>query len=177
MHRLSYLKIENYRACKEVSLTLESYTSLVGPNNTGKSSILEAIQWVLKPTALADKDFFNTAKPIVVSACIAGITTALLDSIPEPKHKKAIEPYCANNILWIRATALSPGKKDIKQEVFDHTSYSGKGIPTAWREYPTGLPQAVSALLPEPLFVEAMEDIGEDLGKAKAGSTIKNLLR
>ncbi|MDZ7854089.1 MAG: hypothetical protein U5L98_15980 [Halomonas sp.] len=50
------------------------------------------------------------------------------------------------------------------------------GEPVHWRDYPTGLPQAVSALLPEPLLVQAMHDIGEDLGKAKAGTTIKSLL-
>lgn len=38
------------------------------------------------------------------------------------------------------------------------------------------LPQAVSALLPEALQIDAMEDLGEDLGKAKAGSTLKSLL-
>ncbi|WP_200843288.1 hypothetical protein, partial [Raoultella sp. 18086] len=42
--------------------------------------------------------------------------------------------------------------------------------------YPTGLPQAVSALLPDALQIDAMEDLGEDLGKAKAGSTLKSLL-
>ena len=38
------------------------------------------------------------------------------------------------------------------------------------------MPQAVSVLLPDPLSIEAMEDVAEDLGKAKAGSTIKSLL-
>jgi hypothetical protein len=32
------------------------------------------------------------------------------------------------------------------------------------------------ALLPDPLTVQAMNDIGEDLGKGKAGTTINNLL-
>src|SRR5699024_8284404 len=52
------------------------------------------------------------------------------------------------------------------------------GEPEHWRSYPTGLASAVSALLPDPLFIEAMEDLGEDLGagKAKAGTTIKSLL-
>lgn len=36
--------------------------------------------------------------------------------------------------------------------------------------------QAVAALLPEALPIEAMDDIGEDLGKAKVGTTIKALL-
>lgn len=34
----------------------------------------------------------------------------------------------------------------------------------------------MSALLPDALQIDAMEDLGEDLGKAKAGSTLKSLL-
>lgn len=175
MHRISHLAIKNYRACKDVSLPLESYTPLVGQNNTGKSTILEAIKWVLKPVALSAGDFFDSSQSIIVTACINGITQELLDRIPEQKHRTAIAPYCANGILWIRAV-VQFGVKAIEKEVYDHEAYTGEGVPAAWRAYPTGLPQAVSALLPEALFIEAMDDIGEDLGKVKAGTTIKELL-
>lgn len=176
MHRLSHLVIQNFRACKNVSLPLESYTPLVGQNNTGKSTILEAIKWVLKPNALSASDFAESAQPVIVTACISGITKALLDRVPEQKHRTAIEPYCASGILWIRCVATGTTSKSNKQEVYNHETYSGSGVPNDWRDYPTGLPQAVAALLPEPLYIEAMDDIGEDLGKAKAGTTIKNLL-
>lgn len=176
MHSLSYLNIKNFRACKDVVLPLEGFTPLVGQNNTGKSTILEAIQWVLKPSGLTANDFADSTQPVVVAACVAGITPELLDLIPEKKHRTAIEPYCANGVLWIRVVATGAGAKAFKQEVFDHEAYAGNGVPEAWRDYPTGLPQAVSALLPEALYIEAMDDIGEDLGKAKAGTTIKDLL-
>lgn len=178
MHQISILKIQNFRACKEVYINLESYTPLVGQNNSGKSTILEAIRLVLKPSALIAGDFADSKKPIIVTACITGITPDIIKLIPEAKHQKAISPYCATGTLWIRVIADKPGAKNITKEIYDHESYSGSGLPgeTAWRSYPTGLPQAVSALLPESIFVEAMDDIGEDLGKAKAGTTIKNLL-
>ncbi len=178
MHHISYIQISNFRACKDVSLPLESYTPLVGPNNTGKSTILEALRWVLKPSTLKVTDFTDESIPVVVTVCIMGITSDLLDLIPETKHRTAIAPYCADGFLWIRTTANKPGAKKFDKEVYDYETYSGDGkdMPDAWRSYPTGLPQAVSALLPEPLFIEAMDDIGEDLGKAKAGTTIKNLL-
>lgn len=176
MHQLSYLSIKNFRACKDVSLPLEGYTPLVGLNNAGKSTILEAIQWVLKPIALKETDFCDIDKPVEVTACIGGISEELLGMIPEPKHRKAIEPYCVNGLLWIRVVATGTTKATVKSEVYDHEKYIGEGVPVDWRSYPTGLPQAVTALLPEPLFIEAMDDIGEDLGKAKAGTTIKGLL-
>lgn len=178
MHCISHLYIKNFRACKEVSLPLESYTPLVGQNNAGKSTILEALQWVLKPSALIAGDFADKDYPVIVAACIRGITPDLIGLIPEPKHRTAIEPFCATGTLWIRVIANKVGGKGFTKEVYDYEAYSGEGLPAeyAWRAYPTGLPQAVSALLPEALFIEAMDDIGEDLGKAKAGTTIKNLL-
>lgn len=176
MHRLSHITIQNYRACREVSLPIESFTPLVGQNNSGKSTILEAIQWVLKPVALSLSDFGNKDNPVIVSACIEGIGEEVLDRIPEQKHRKAIEPYCRNGRLWIRAQASGPGAKALAKEVWDIDKCGGDDLPEHWREYPTGLPQAVSVLLPEPLYIEAMEDVAEDLGKAKAGSTIKGLL-
>lgn len=176
MHRLSHLVIKNFRACRDVSLPLEGYTPLVGQNNAGKSTILQAIKWVLKPKALTSADFSDPDAPIEVAVCIEGIRETILERIPEPKHRRAIEPYCRDGRLWIRATAAGTGKNAVKKEVWDAEQCLGDKLPEHWRDYPTGLPQAVSALLPDPLVVRAMHDLGEDLGKAKAGTTIKGLL-
>ena len=176
MHSLSYIRITNYRACKEVELPLNGFTPLVGQNNTGKSSILDAIKWVLKPEALVASDFFDAKLPVEVCARIDGVTQEIIDLLREPKHRTAITPYCNGGRLWIRVSATGIGAKAFKPEVYDFENYAGDGVPEIWRDYPTGLPQAVSALLPEPLHIEAMDDIGEDLGKAKAGTTIKALL-
>ncbi len=174
MHRISYISITNFRACKNVAFPLGLYTPLVGQNNTGKSSILEAIRWALKPSALLITDFCDKDAPVVVAIKIEGVGEELLRRVPEEKHRKAIGPFCRDEVLWIRASATGP--KSILKEVWDTDTCSAEGVPIAWRSYPTGLPEAVSVLLPEPLFIEAMDDIGEDLGKAKAGTTIKSLL-
>ncbi|NEJ33430.1 AAA family ATPase, partial [Rhizobium leguminosarum] len=88
----------------------------------------------------------------------------------------AIAPFCKTGSMWIRVVCTASGARGITCEVFDVEKYSGEGLPQTWRAYPTGLPQAVSALLPDALQIDAMEDLGEDLGKAKAGSTLKSLL-
>lgn len=157
-------------------MPLESYTPLVGQNNTGKSTILQAIAWVLKPAALATSDFLEPDLPVEVMACIDGISDEILRRIPEVKHRKAIEPYCREGRLWIRVIATGVTAKALSKEVWNIEQCSTAGEPSHWRNYPTGLPQAVAVLMPEPLIIQAMHDIGEDLGKAKAGTTIKGLL-
>lgn len=176
MHCLSHLRVKNFRACQNVALPLGGYTPLVGQNNAGKSTILKAIEWVLKPTLLSMQDFHDPDQPVEISACIDGITDAILDRIPEAKHRQAIAPYCQDGRLWIRVVASGATQKSIEKEVWDVDQCNDADNPLQWRNYPTGLPQAVSALLPEPLLIQAMQDISSDLGKAKAGTTIKTLL-
>jgi|GEM_PF-4055624 AAA15 family ATPase/GTPase len=46
MHRLSQVRIQNYKSIKDLDLKLTDYTPLVGYNNAGKSNILEAMPLV-----------------------------------------------------------------------------------------------------------------------------------
>ena len=50
--RLSQLKIENFRGIKTASIILPKHSVLIGDNNTGKTTILEAIDLVLGPYRL-----------------------------------------------------------------------------------------------------------------------------
>lgn len=174
MHTLRKIHIKNFRSCRLVTLPLGDFTPLVGQNNAGKSTILDAIRIVLAPKAFSKTDATDSSEPIVISACISGITEELIDQIPDAKHRAAITPYCIDGDLWIRVSALGSAKPS--SEVWEPGEMDESGIPSAWRSYPTGLPQAVSALLPEALHIKAMDDVQEDLGKGKAGSTIRGLL-
>ncbi|MFJ7789362.1 ATP-dependent nuclease [Pseudomonas sp. NPDC096925] len=174
MHSLSKIHIKNFRSCKQVTLPLGDFTPLVGQNNAGKSTILDAIRLVLAPKAFAKTDANDPTQPIVISACVSGITEDLIAQIPEARHQAAITPYCIEGNLWIRISAVGTARPSA--EVWENGDLDEDGLPTSWRTYPTGLPQAISALLPEALHIRAMDDVQEDLGKGKAGSTIRGLL-
>lgn len=63
--RVSRLKIENFRGIREATLLLPVHAVLIGDNNTGKTTILEAIDLVLGPDRLNrtppidEHDFFH----------------------------------------------------------------------------------------------------------------------
>lgn len=46
----------------------------------------------------------------------------------------------------------------------------------AWQVNPTGIPQAIQTLFPDPIFIGAMEDAAEDATKSKTGTTLGKLL-
>ena len=53
--KLSNLRIKGYRGIKDLELPLNRINIIVGPNNTGKSAILEAVALI----SLKDNDFFD----------------------------------------------------------------------------------------------------------------------
>jgi putative ATP-dependent endonuclease of OLD family len=174
-HAIDRVKIRNFRLCKAVDLGLAPLTPLVGINNAGKSTILRAIAWALSPRKLETDAFNDPDLEVEVALRIVGLTDDLLAKIPDDKHRKAIEPCCVDGILWIRVLASAKdGKPD--RQVWDVAATPGSDPPTAWKKYPTGLPEAVQCLLPDALHIDATKDLSEDLGKAKAGTTIKGLL-
>lgn len=52
MHHLTNILIRNFRSCQNVSLELDNCTPIVGYNNAGKSSILQAIEWLVSRRGL-----------------------------------------------------------------------------------------------------------------------------
>lgn len=57
--RISRVKIENFRGIKEGELFLPKYVALVGDNNCGKSTVLEAIDLCLGPERLAKRPIID----------------------------------------------------------------------------------------------------------------------
>lgn len=62
--KIQSVRIKNFRALKDVTIPFDSVTTLIGPNGTGKSTVLRALDWFFngKPNSLTNKDcFFGVA--------------------------------------------------------------------------------------------------------------------
>lgn len=63
--RISHLTLEKYRGLKKAVILLPKHGVLIGENNTGKTTILEALNLVLRPARLNrqppidEHDFFR----------------------------------------------------------------------------------------------------------------------
>jgi len=57
--KLIKLRIKNYRVCRDVSLDLGNLHALIGGNNTGKSTVLRALDFFFNPSVRTlDKESF-----------------------------------------------------------------------------------------------------------------------
>lgn len=66
--KLSSIKIQNFRGIDSLEISIKNYTTLIGPNNAGKSSILRAIYLLCKTTAPDLEEFKgqDQSKAIVI---------------------------------------------------------------------------------------------------------------
>lgn len=169
-HKISEVSIKNYKSCTHAELKLSSFTPLIGYNNAGKSNCLSAIQWLLKKSSLAAKDFFDQNSPVEVIATIEGITADLLEQMPA-RQRSSIENYINDEQLKVRRLQEAPSARtaDIKLSVWDSNEQE-------WAVNPNGIDNSLKALLPEPIRIGAMENAAEDAAKAKNTTTIGKLL-
>lgn len=166
--KLEKVKINNFCSCQSVELALDDYSPIVGYNNSGKSNILKAINWLLKKSTLPQSVFFDPNVEITVEGEISDVNLQLLP----PNQQQAVAQYLNNNLLKFRRRQDTPQTTaaQIKIDVYDFAQNN-------WAANPAGLDNALGVLFPEPIYIEAMKDASEDIGKFTAKNTIGLLLK
>lgn len=76
--KIQSIRIKNFRTLKDVTIPFDSVTTFIGPNGTGKSTVLRALDWFFngKPGSLAEKDcsFGATTEDIEVQVTFRDLT-------------------------------------------------------------------------------------------------------
>ncbi|ASU38533.1 hypothetical protein hmeg3_09640 [Herbaspirillum sp. meg3] len=166
--RLSEVTITNFCSCHDLTIPLAGFNPIVGYNNSGKSNILRAINWLLKKVVQPAHMFHDVNERMWVAGVIDNVNLALLPQ----NQQQAVAPFLNGGALKVRRIQPSPGcsANQVKVEVFDYATNN-------WSDNPAGLDNALAVLFPEPLYIEAMENAGEDIGKFGAKNTIGLLLK
>lgn len=104
MSRIKSLVIENYRSIEHIQFSFEDLIAFVGPNNSGKTNILRAINWFLTPRAKLDQeDFLNREKVISVTAVITDLTQEQINLLAQSLHVK-VEDFLTSANIVVRRT-------------------------------------------------------------------------
>jgi putative ATP-dependent endonuclease of OLD family len=166
--KLSKIVINNFCSCASVALNLSEFNPIVGYNNSGKSNILRAIEWALRKSVLTAHSFFDCTQAVTVEGVIENVNLALLPG----NQQNALSPYISNGSLHFRRRQDIPScpAGQVRIDVLDPTTAN-------WVANPNGLDTAIGVLFPEPLYIQAMEDAEEDVGKFGAKNTLGLLLK
>lgn len=170
-HYIEELTVQNFKSCKDMSVSMTPFTPMVGYNNAGKSNILEAVEWLLKDKLLSSEYYNNKTESIVIEGIISGVTEDVLQRLNE-QHQEPLRPYILNDQVRIKRSqpANASKKSEIKLEIYNFASQG-------YQNNPRGIWNAIKAMFPEPIKIGAMENAGDDAAKAKTTSTIGKLLK
>ncbi|HCT2016471.1 TPA: AAA family ATPase [Escherichia coli] len=169
-HHLSKISIKNFRSCKDIDINFSSFTPLIGYNNAGKSTILNAIEWLFKKKLLSSDDYTNPDNPIEVIGTVKGITEDILSALTE-ENRTRISPYIIDEALIFKRQQPvgAQSAKDVRLLIKNPEN-------NEFRTSPTGIENAIKALFPDPIRIGAMENAADDSSKSKTGTTIGKLL-
>lgn len=169
MHSISRAVIRNFRSCAEVEVDLADFTPLVGYNNAGKSNIIRALEWAIEPKVQAEADFYDIDKPVEVECVVKGVDESVLERLGT--HRSRIEPHIESESIRIRTIQGTPGgsTRDVKREIWMPSE-------DTWGN-PQGIPNAIKALFPDVIRIEAMVDINSELSSNKTSTTIGKLIK
>lgn len=87
--KLTSVRIQNYKGLKDVTVPLSQFGCLIGENNSGKSSVLQALLVLLPGSAKkpVESDFFDKSLPIRIEIQIDNITDEDLARISTDEHR------------------------------------------------------------------------------------------
>ncbi|CAG7843834.1 DNA replication and repair protein RecF [Pseudoclavibacter triregionum] len=161
--KIQSVRIRNFRSLKDVTIAFDSVTTFIGPNGTGKSTVLRALDWYFngKPGSLSETDcsFGATDEDIEVQVTFYDLTEkdrealgkyapAEADTFTAWKQRlpSGVEVFSANakglpEFNDIKAATSAAAKKELYAEL--RRTRSDLGLPAATTG--TAVDQAITA--------------------------------
>lgn len=91
--RIGHIHVQNYRGLKDVEACISKFACIIGENNAGKSSLLQAFIIFLSGKGLDEHSYYDETQPIVVTVRFDDVTDRDLESLDEghrPRIKEII---------------------------------------------------------------------------------------
>jgi hypothetical protein len=110
--KLTELSIMNYRALRDVMIPFSRFGCLIGENNSGKSSFLQALSLFFSGTKLAASHFFDESKPIRIVVTFEGIGEADLARLAD-EHRPRVAGIVKNGRLVLVRAYNTDGKSSL----------------------------------------------------------------
>lgn len=91
---ISHIDIKNYRCLRDVSVPLKPLTVLVGPNDSGKSTFLSAVQLLIQGAGPSQEDAWRgqLSTPITIRAATNGNGLYLERDFASGNHRRTSDP-------------------------------------------------------------------------------------
>ncbi|WP_414836926.1 ATP-dependent nuclease [Candidatus Nanohalococcus occultus] len=166
-------RVKNYKSIKDSGLlNITDFTTLIGKNDAGKSSFLEALTLFLKKSKPNDGHFHKKNEDeIVFQAKLRDIPEELQEVLDEDYHTEEEELFEIKRIFQRRSNTTP------KDDTFVNGKKLSKGAITTDEERLTKAKSRdyIWDHLPAVIFVPAERDVGEET-KLKGGTFMNDIL-
>lgn len=138
--RLEEIAVENFKGLRSARFQATSFSCLVGENNAGKSSVLQAIVYALnRPTSIPLAFYYDPQLPVSFTPKFTGIVEADIARL-SPEHRPRIEPLINNGVfsftckygidgkLSVLVSRLVPREEKYRQEAIDEAFRGLRGV-------------------------------------------------
>lgn len=163
------LRIKNFKGLRDIALEASRFCCVIGENNAGKSSIMQALMRLLDGKKIDRSHFYDSQKPVEIRAEFFAIDDADLARLG-PAHRPKIKDLVVDGKLTIlrrfqpsgeselRIVRLLPKDPALHREAFEEL-LRGKRAPAlaevAWARFPV-LRDTLSSTSNKEACVEAM---------------------
>ncbi|MEU1333888.1 AAA family ATPase [Streptomyces sp. NPDC005865] len=107
--RISHVHVQNYRGLRDLQVPLSRFGCIIGENNAGKSSILQALDIFFSGPTLKDSDFYDVRNHLRVEVTFEEIKDEDLARLAE-EHRGRIEKVAEGGKLTLSRVYPHPGK-------------------------------------------------------------------
>ena len=101
MH-IDKLTVLNFRGLREITLSLGDFSCVIGENNAGKSSLLQALHRFCDGKKLAETDFYDKLQEVAISAEIVSISDRDLEVLAEEHRERIRELQSSGSLKLVR---------------------------------------------------------------------------
>lgn len=147
--RMTKLTISNYRALRDVSIPLSHFGCLIGENNSGKSSFLQALSLFFSGSKLSSKDYFDESRPIRIEIVFEDIGDADLARLVEEHRTRVSGILKDGRLVLVRSYGI-----DVKSSLL----FYNIPMPTDERFSSDSIGKLLKGQRPGPAFVEKVSN-------------------
>jgi len=107
------VRVENFKGLRDIAMPVSRFACLIGENNAGKSSVLQAISLFFSGSALPRAHYFEADKSLRITIDFEGISDGDIDRLAE-EHRARIKGIARDGKLTLIRVYGAEGKGVLK---------------------------------------------------------------
>ncbi|MCL6667338.1 ATP-dependent nuclease [Streptomyces panaciradicis] len=107
--KITNISVSNFRGIRDLSIPISNFSCIIGENNAGKSSILQALDIFFSNPGLKESDFYRQGNQVRVEVAFEEIKDEDLSRLTE-EHRSRITEHVSEGKLSLSRIYSEPGK-------------------------------------------------------------------